>query len=93
MDGANWRLPCLHSHTMPFAPLCASRRLSPHAYGICPDFPTFTPSLPVVSNTKENPGKQLKQTRRTQRQEPALFIGAYSPDCESPNCEFDEAVD
>jgi len=78
---------------MPFAPLCASRRLSPHAYGICPDFPTFTPSLPVVSNTKENPGKQLKQTRRTQRQEPALFIGAYSPNCESPNCEFDEAVD
>jgi len=67
--------------------------LMPMAFA--PTFPTFSPSLPVVSITKENenPGKQLKQTRRTQRQEPALFIGAYSPDCESPNCEFDEAVD
>ena len=35
--------------------------------------PTFPPSLPLGSNTKENLGKQLKETWRTRGQEPRLL--------------------
>ena len=67
LNTANWHLLCLHSHT----------------YGVCPPLflsaPLFScvrhlsqPSV-VGSNAKEKAGKQLKETRRTQRQEPALY--------------------
>jgi len=42
-----------------------------------PTFPSRPPSLPLGSNTKENLGKQLKETWRTQGQEPTLPL--YSP--------------
>ena len=50
------------------------------------NLPSQASSLPLGFNTKDNPEKQLKETRRTRGQEPTL--PSYSPnseDCEALN--------
>jgi len=47
--------------------------------------PTFPSSLPLRSNTKENPGKQPKETGQNRQQVPTLPL-------HSPNSWFDEAL-
>jgi len=57
------------------------RNINPIYHPYCPKFLTSTPnlplrpaSLPLASNTKENPRKQLKETWTTLRQKPTLHL-------------------
>ena len=51
---------------------------SPNSSKALPTFPSQPPSLPLGFNTKENPGKQLKETRRTRGQEPMLLLSSLN---------------